>query len=197
MRVLFVHQGFPGQFVHVAPALARVPGNEVVALSMGEAALPGVRNVRHRVARGSTPGIHPLAGDFESKVIRGESAASAAMALRAEGFEPDVIYGHPGWGETLFLKDVWPDAAILSFVEFYYRSIGADVNFDPEFPLDTPGTLRIRSKNASLCLALTDSDRLVTPTEWQARQVPDIFRDRLSVIHDGIDTDAIEPNAGG
>ena len=194
MRILFGHQGFPGQYLHIAPAIARVPGNEVVALTMGGGALPGVRMVRHRAARGSTAGIHPLAGDFESKVIRGESAAVAAMDLRAPGFEPDVICGHPGWGETLFLKDVWPKAVILSFVEFYYRSSGADVDFDPEFPLDEMGKLRIRSKNASLCLALADSDWSVCPTEWQARQIPDVFRDRLSVVHDGVDTDKIRPS---
>ena len=194
MRILFVHQNFPSQYLHVAPALARTPGNEVVALTMGNGTVPGVRVVRHGVERGSTPGIHPLAGDFEAKVIRGESAARAASALRAQGFEPDVICGHPGWGETLFLKDVWPRTPILSFVEFYYRTQGADVGFDPEFPLDDPNRFRVRSKNASVCMSLADADWLVSPTEWQGRQIPQAFHDRLSVIHDGIDTDAVKPN---
>ena len=194
MRVLFVHQNFPGQYMHLAPALARIDGNKVVALTMNTASVRGVRNVRHCVTRGSTPGVHSLAGDFEAKVIRGESAASAALALRSEGFEPDVICGHPGWGETLFLKDVWPGARILTFIEFFYHADGADVGFDPEFPLDQAGRLRIRSKNAALSLALTDSDWLLSPTAWQAQQIPKIYRNRLSIIHDGIDTDAVRPN---
>lgn len=196
MRILFVHQNFPGQYRHIAPAVAKRPGNEVVALTMSNNAVAGVRNVQYALARGSTPGIHPFAGDFESKVIRGHSAARAASALRAEGFVPDIICGHPGWGETLFLKDVWPAAPILSFVEFVYQNSGADVGFDPEFPVDDEERFRVRSKNASVFLSLADSDWLVSPTAWQARQVPAEYRSRLSVIHDGIDTDLVAPNPG-
>ena len=194
MRILFVHQNFPAQYLHIAPALARVSGNEVVALTMGNGSVPGVRSVRHQVGKNSTPGVHPLAGGFESKVIRGESAALAALSLKAEGFTPDVICGHPGWGETLFLKDVWPKAQLLSFVEFVYRAEGADVGFDPEFPINDMGKLQVRAKNASVYMSLADSDWLVAPTAWQAEQIPTPFRERLSVIHDGIDTDAVKPN---
>jgi glycosyltransferase involved in cell wall biosynthesis len=195
MRVLFVHQNFPGQYEHLAPAAAR-EGWEVVALGLGKAAdLPGVRYVRHALRQVSTPGIHPFAGEFESKVIRAESAANAALALRAEGFTPDLICGHPGWGETLLLKDVWPDAKILSFVEFNYRAEGADVGFDPEFPLrDDAARFKIRVKNAHNYLAYADSDWLVSPTRWQGAQVPPAYQDRLSIIHDGIDTDRVRPN---
>ncbi len=194
MRILFVHQNFPAQYRHIAPALARIPGNDVIALTMQAGTAPGVRSVRHQPGRSSTPGVHPLASDFEAKAIRGESAALAAIKLRAEGFNPDVICGHPGWGETLFLKEVWPRARLLSFVEFVYRSEGADVGFDPEFPIDDPGRFRVRSLNASIYLSLADADWLVVPTAWQGEQLPSPFRTRLSVIHDGIDTDAIRPN---
>lgn len=157
--------------------------------------IPGVRIVQHTVERGSTPGIHALAGNFESKMLRGESAARAAMALRAEGFEPDVICGHSGWGETVFLKDVWPRARLLSFIEFIYASAGADVGFDPEFPLDDAGSFKIRSLNAASYLVMEASDWLVTPTRWQAAKIPRACHGSLSVIHDGVDTDQIRPNA--
>ena len=194
MRILFVHQNFPGQYRHVASALARDPRNDVAALQIGGGTLPGVRTVRHTVKRGSTSGIHPLAQDFESKMIRGESAARTAFSMRAEGFVPDIICGHPGWGETLFLKDVWPDTPILSFFEFAYRHQGADVGFDPEFPLSGEEAYRVRSKNASILLALASSDWLVTPTKWQGQQLPPEYQDRLSIIHDGIDTKLVSPN---
>ncbi|MFE1598265.1 glycosyltransferase family 4 protein [Methylobacterium sp. ID0610] len=196
MRVLFVHQNFPGQYRHVAPALAARPGHAVVALGINPAPpLPGVRHLRYPVAGRSTPGIHRLAQDFETKVLRGEAAARAAFGLKAEGFTPDVICGHPGWGETLFLKDVWPETRLLSFVEFSYSARGADVGFDPEFPArEGEGLFPVRARNAGQFLAFEASDRLVSPTRWQASRVPAPFHDRLSVIHDGIDTDLVRPD---
>ncbi len=194
MRILFVHQNFPGQYLHLAPALARIPGNQVFALTLGSGTAEGVTIFRYSLSRGSTQGIHVLASDFESKVIRGEAAAQAALSLKENGFTPDVICGHPGWGETLFLKDVWPQVPLLSFVEFVYKTEGADVGFDPEFPLDIQSRLRVRSKNAAVYLPIADADWLVTPTAWQGEQVPKPFHDRLSIIHDGIDTEAVKPN---
>jgi hypothetical protein len=48
-RFLFVHQNFPGQFRHLAPALA-AEGHEVVALGMVDAPeqLKGVRYLLHQ-----------------------------------------------------------------------------------------------------------------------------------------------------
>lgn len=196
MRVLFVHQNFPGQYRHVAPALAARPGTEVVALGINPApALPGVRHVRYTVAGRSTPGIHPPAADFETATLRGEAAARAALALKAEGFVPDVICGHSGWGETLFLKDVWPRARLLTFAEFFYSATGADSGFDPEFPAREGAAFRTRARNAGQLVAFEASDRLVSPTAWQASRIPAAFRDRLTVIHDGIDTDLLRPDA--
>ncbi|TNC14371.1 glycosyltransferase [Methylobacterium terricola] len=190
MRVLFVHQNFPGQYRHVAPALAARPGTEVVALGINPApALPGMRHVRYAVPGRSTPGIHPLAANFETATLRSEAAARAGLALKAEGFAPDVICGHSSWGETLFLKDVWPRARLLTFAEFYYGATGADSGFDPEFPAPEGDALRTRARNTGQLVAFEASDRLVSPTAWQASRIPAVFRDRLSVIHDGIDTD--------
>ena len=132
MKVLFVHQNFTGQFKHLAPALQRA-GHEVRAMAIGGAGLPQVAMVRYAVARGSTRDIHPLAADFETKLIRGDACAAAALRVKREGYTPDVIVANPGWGENLFLKDVWPDARLLALLEFFYAVRGLDVNFDPEF----------------------------------------------------------------
>jgi hypothetical protein len=124
MRVLFVHQNFPGQYLHLAPALA-ARGDEVVALAIeGKKPSPGVRVITYKPRRGSSESIHPWVADIETKVIRGEAAARAALELRNRGFVPDVICAHPGWGEALFLKDVFAKTRMLSFVEFYYRAEG-------------------------------------------------------------------------
>ena len=195
MRVLFVHQNFPGQYLQLAPALA-ARGDEVVALAIeGKKPSRGVRIITYKPRRGSSESIHPWVADIETKVIRGEAAARAALELRNRGFVPDVICAHPGWGEALFLKDVFPKTRMLSFVEFYYRAEGADFGFDPEFAVDgVAAHCRLRMKNANSLLNLDAADWCVTPTEWQRSTVPAYRRDRLTVIHDGIDTEHVKPD---
>lgn len=196
MRLLFVHQNFPGQYKHIAPLLAAKPGNRVVALCINEPPpMPGVEIVRYVPARSSTKGLHPWLVDTESKVIRGEAAANAAIKLREQGFTPDLICTNPGWGESLFLKEVWPDTPILCLFEFYYHAHGADVGFDPEYP-DTgfETECKLRLKNTHLLLSLETMDWGLSPTEWQRAQLPALHQPRVSVVHDGIDTRAIAPN---
>lgn len=199
MKVLFVHQNFPAQFKHLAPALAAA-GHEVIALTLrrqAPAALKGVRVVTYAVTRGSSRGIHPWAGDFETKVIRGEACFRAALQLRDKGFSPDVIVAHPGWGESLFLRHVWPKARIGLYGEFFYRSEGADVGFDPETSVVTEAEAsRVTLRNAAMLLAMDGADAAIAPTHWQASTYPESFRSRIAVIHDGIDTAAAAPDPG-
>ena len=195
MNVLFVHQNFPGQFKHLAPALAKA-GHQVKALAIDGAGLPDIETLRYRPARGSTANMHPWAADFETKVIRGEACAGAALQLKAAGFMPDVIVTNPGWGESLFLKDVWPLARMLALIEFFYAARGLDCDFDPEFAnTSLANDARVRTKNANMLLALAAMDHGVCPTAFQRGTVPAMFLDRLSVIFDGIDTNVVRPDA--
>ena len=198
MKILCVHQNFPGQFKHLAPALA-ARGHEVTAMTMQPVKQPawqGVRMVPYAAARGSTPNVHPWVSDFETKAIRGEACFRAALKMRAEGYVPDVIMAHHGWGESLFLKDVWPEARLGIYCEFFYRTQGADTGFDPEFPIsDAAGdACRLRLKNLNNLLHFEVADAGLSPTHWQASTFPEPFRSRISVIHDGIDTRALAPN---
>lgn len=197
MRVLFVHQNFPGQFKYLAPVLAQQPGNEVVALSMREdRQLPGIRHVRYQAGRGSTPQIHPWAVDFESKLIRAEAAARAASQLKASGFVPDLICVHPGWGESLFLKDVFPSARLLSWCEYFYQPQGFDAGFDPEYPEPEFNDWRLRAKNAGNLMALDLTDWGITATQFQRSSHPARYQPRISVIHEGIHTANVRPQPG-
>lgn len=197
MNILFVHQNFPGQFKHLAPALAE-RGHTVLALTLksvlaGNA--PGVRIVSYALSRGSSANTHPWISDLEAKVIRGEACYKAALQLRAEEFHPDVIIAHPGWGESLFLKDVWPAAKLGLYCEFFYRSEGTDIGFDPEFTsAETSLASRLRLKNMHYQLQLDVVDAAISPTHWQASTFPPSWQEKISVIHDGIDTERIKPN---
>ena len=195
MNILFIHQNFPAQFKFLAPALAR-RGHTVLALCVNEApAVEGVSIYRYKIERGSSKDIHPWASEFETKVLRGEACGRAAMVLQARGFTPDLICAHPGWGELLFLKDVWPSVRILGYWEFYYASRDSDVDFDPEFHKPSfENMARLRTKNANNLLALEICDWNLTPTAWQQRQFSPMWRDKMSVIHDGIDTKVVVPD---
>ncbi len=196
MKALFIHQNFPGQYKHLAPALA-ARGDRVKALCVNQMTtpMPGVDVIRYPIVRGSSPNIHPLVTEFETKVIRGEACARAMRKMKDQGFSPDIILAHPGWGEAMFAKQVFPDARLLSFIEYFYAAHGQDVNFDREFQKRKfEDDMRTETKNANSLLALNTMDWGVSPTAWQRDTNPEIFRDRISVIHDGIDTDALRPD---
>ena len=198
MNILFIHQNFPGQFKFLAPALAG-RGHRVVAMTMQkieQQQWQGVSLVPYAASRGSTPGIHPWVGDFETKTIRGEACFRAALKLKQQGFNPDVIVAHHGWGESLFLKEIWPTAKLGIYCEFFYHASGSDVGFDPEFPVtDVAEPCRMRLKNLNNLLHFDIADAGLSPTHWQASTFPAPFRDRITVVHDGIDTDAVQPNS--
>ena len=197
MNILFVHQNFPGQFKHLAPALASA-GHRVLAMTMREVRerfWNGVELVPYGASRSSTPGIHPWVVDWETKVIRGEACFRAALQLKAGGFMPDAIVAHPGWGESLFLKDVWPQARLGMYSEFFYHRHGADVDFDPEFLVSDEGEVcRIQLKNLNNLAHFSVADAGLSPTHWQASTFPEPFRSRITVVHDGIDTQVIRPD---
>ena len=195
MNILFVHNNFPGQFGAWAQHLAKLRGHHVVAIgSRTAAAIPDVELHRYELKRGSSKSVHNFAVRFEADCIRAEAVARTAEQLRRSGFSPDVIVAHIGWGESLFLRDVWPASKIIVYCEFYYRSRGLDVNFDPEFESPTiEGDMRVRAKNAGTTLALADADIGLSPTHWQRSVFPEQLQSRIEVIHDGIDTSEARP----
>jgi glycosyltransferase involved in cell wall biosynthesis len=195
MRVLFIHQNFPGQFKHIAQHLAQQSGVEVLAIGRDTArGLPGVRLLRYKPHRPANAGTHPYARTFEDAVLHGQEVLRLLLDLKRKGYRPDVIVAHPGWGETLYAKEAFPDTRLIHFCEFYYHSRGADANFDPEFPLGIDGAARIRSRNALHLLSLENCDQAITPTHWQHSLHPAAYRDKIQIIHEGIDTAALGPD---
>ena len=197
MNILFIHQNFPGQFKFLAPALAK-QGHQVTAMTMQKNDLniwQGVQLVHYSAQRGTSPSVHPWVSDFETKTIRGEACFKAALQMKRQGYMPDVIVAHHGWGESLFLKEVWPKSKLGIYCEFFYHPLGADVGFDPEFPATDEGEVcRLRLKNLNNLLHFDLADAGISPTHWQASTFPELFKHKITVVHDGIDTQAVAPN---
>lgn len=192
MKILFIHQNFPGQFKHLAPALA-ARGDEVRALYIDGQGLKAIQGCKYSLKRGNARDVHPWARDFESKMLRAEACAEAMSQWRDQGFEPDLVIAHPGWGEGLAVRDVFPRARQLHFVEWYYHYEGGDVGFDPEFGAGDVPAPRVRAKNAVNLLSLAQMDAGYSPTEWQRSRVIEPYRSRIEVIHDGVDTGLLQP----
>jgi len=199
MKILLIHHNFPGQFKHLAPALL-AEGHRVRALPLRNDTSPsvwkGVELVPYHPDRGSTSGIHPWVVDIEAKTIRGEAVFRHAVVMRdREGYNPDIIIAHPGWGESLFLKDVWPEVKLGIYCEYYYQEHATDAEFDPEFARHDPGDgCRLWLKNINNILHFSVADAGISPTVFQASTFPESFREKISVIHDGIDTRKVKPN---
>ena len=190
MNLLIVHQNFPGQYRHLAAALV-ARGDRVVAIG-GPAAKPLKGLSLHRydpMPAGGVPPCHSWVGDMQTKVLRAEAVAAQIEALQNKGLKVDLVIGHPGWGELLAIKDVLPGVPVLHQLEFFYQLEGADTGFDPEFSQASwRSQACLRLRRAPQLLALEDLDWGLAPTRWQASTAPLAYRDRISVIHEGIDT---------
>lgn len=187
-RILFVHQNFPGQFPHIADGAVKA-GYKVAAITgpTGKKR-PGVDVRQWKLSRGTTKGIYEPAIRAEADLLRAEAAAQIAVQLKADGFIPDLIIGHPGWGETLHLGEVFPGVPQILFGEFFYRSHGADVGFDTEFEQRTiENDFKTNAKNAGMALAYAMADTIVCPTPFQAGTFPKGFASSIRILHEGVD----------
>jgi len=196
MKILLIHQNFPGQFLHLASELAR-RGHEVRALTDASNTrsfpTPAFR-YKYEPAK-VDPAATRLGRNYTTMSDRGVVVARACMQLREQGYVPDVVFGHSGWGETLFLKEVWPEAKLIVYAEFYYRGRGADVGFDPEFNAASFDQVMIaQGRTAHLGQAMLHADAGLSPTKWQASTYPAVLLDRIKVIFDGVDTAVMRPD---
>ena len=196
MNVLFVHNNFPAQFRHIASTLAREGGFRMAAIGEeGSADVDGVDVRRYKRMEGATAGTHAFARRFDHECRRAERVMFKALQLKSEGFEPDLIVAHCGWGETLPLRALFTRARMATYCEFYYRAEGQDVGFDEEmgrFGVD--GHVMIVGKNASTLLSLVDADLGISPTPWQKSTFPGEFQSKIHVAHEGVDTTWIAPD---
>lgn len=197
MIVIFIHQNFPAQYVHIVRYLAEDPENQVYFITQeGVNQLAGVNKLVYRPEMPTVSTCHAYTVAFDSAVRTGVAVAEVCQTLRDSGVVPDVIVGHCGWGETLFVKDVYPKVPLLSYFEFFYHPRGADVGFDSEFAPCGPGDYaRLQVRNSVNRLSFAVSDWGHTATAWQRSLFPAAMQARITSLHEGIDTERIRPDA--
>lgn len=195
MRILFVHKHFPGHYGHLVRALLARGDQVAFVCERVDAAIEGIEPTRYVPHRSPAPTAHHYVQGIEGTVLAGQAAFRSMMRLSDAGFRPDVVCAHAGFGPGLYVKDVFPDAALIGHFEWFYRSAGADADF-LDGPLPDDDRLRIRTRNAGILLELAGADAATTPTRFQQAQFPEFLRSRLRVLHEGIDTDFYSPGPG-
>ncbi|MFN3460299.1 MAG: glycosyltransferase family 4 protein [Oceanibaculum sp.] len=195
MRILFIHQNCPGQYKHLVMHLKEDPKNDIVFISKPNGnTITGIRRIDYKPHREPNPHTHHYLVGTENGVLHGQAVARVLIALKEKGWKPDIICAHPGWGEALFVKDVYPDVPLLGFFEFFYHAEGADCGFDPQYPNSMDDYFRLRVKNTVNLLSLEACDWGMSPTFWQRDVHPEVFKPKISVIHDGVDTARLTPD---
>ncbi len=204
-KILFLHQNFPAQYKHLAPELAKLKKYDVYTLSLDSPntyklddlnnSLKNITHFKYSIEEGNSAGTNRLAVEFETKMIRASAVLERALKLEKEGFKPDLLIVHPGWGEGFVLKEVWPDARFINYFEFYYNTKDSDVDFDllensrPDYDINLK--TKLVARNAPFLSACNQSDIMISPTNFQKSTAPKEYQNKIKVVHDGIDTDVL------
>jgi glycosyltransferase involved in cell wall biosynthesis len=195
-NVLFVHQNFPGQYKLLAREINSHPKFKAVALGQKSPFAQDFGPL-HYQAYTSGPDLgadlFPPLTFFSEQVRRGDIVRRHFLDLKQKGFSPDLCFVHPGWGEAVFLRDVFPNAKIVSYLEYYYRSSNSDLDYDPEFQAPAVDFQYVSLRNLPTLQAAAEADVLVSPTHWQAQTFPAPLAKRIHVLHEGIDTSVAAP----
>ncbi|UTW60045.1 glycosyltransferase [Kordiimonas sp. SCSIO 12603] len=198
MRILFVHNNFPGQYRRLLRYIESNPklGVEVnvATLQKNEQKFKAKRVFKFKPHRDATQGIHPSLIATERAVLQGHALYGAFLNSKDTSFKPDLIMSHSGWGSNMFLKDMFPDAKLLTYYEWYYHARGGDVEFLNNKRSDANDAMRIRMKNNPILQDLAVMDHGQCPTSFQHSRLPEVFRSKVSVLHDGVDTEFFQPN---
>ena len=197
MKILFVHQNMPGQYRELLQWLLARGGHQIAFLTQRRDAptLDGLSTVIYKPHHVPAKDAYGLSKVWEEATGAGFGAAMAARQLeRDQGFRPDLVMGHTGWGELLFFKEIWPDVPILGFYEYFYNMTGGLVGFDPAEPVSEHTPFLTRARNAVPYANMHVTDLGHVPTQWQKNTFPAAFHDKFYTCHDGIRTDLLRPD---
>ncbi len=199
MDILFIHPNFPGQFRQLAAYFAHHPNTHVFAV--GDEAwvadnepIDAVVLMTYPSPEKAGDSVHRYNRSMDVAVRRAELVKDLLLAKKREGFEPEIIIVHPGWGDAFFLKELFPLTPVVGFFEFFYHPRGADVGFDPEFPSGFDDIFRLKILNGVQLLALESCDYHISPTHWQKKLFPAVYHDKIHVLHEGIEVELLHPN---
>jgi glycosyltransferase involved in cell wall biosynthesis len=197
MHVLFVHRTFPGQFEHIARYLASRPEHRCTYVSEAPSTEEeGIRNIHYDVPVEADRPSSYLTQDVDEEIGHAAGVYDALKPLQGS-IRPDLIVGHTGWGSTLLLPELYPGVPVIDYFEYFHVPHRSAIDFRHDFPPPRRFSLRQRVLNATRMLHLEYCSAGYTPTNFQLALLPERYRSKVRVIHDGIDTEfwrrSVEP----
>ncbi|MDG2224499.1 MAG: glycosyltransferase [Rubripirellula sp.] len=194
MHILFVHKNYPAQFGHIARHLIDRHGFRCTfASEKPPAQWDGLERIQYDPRGGATENTHFCSRSFENQVWSSQGLFDALQAR--PDIQPDLVVGHSGFVSTLYLRELY-NCPVISYFEFFYHTQDSDLDFRTDLPAyETSDLLRARTRNAIFLLDLQNCDRGYSPTEFQRRQLPAVYRPKLATIFDGIDTQFWKPES--
>jgi glycosyltransferase involved in cell wall biosynthesis len=191
MELLLIHQNHPGQFRDLTSALER-RGHRVLGLG----ATPRGRGGSQDITKGprlhydwQPPNLPAELADpvLEANLRRAVRVQEHCLKLRAQGYQPDAVLAHSGWGECLYLGDIWPEAVLIAYPELYATPLLLGYGFDADLGEPSPGQRsQWRRGNLMGLAAVADADACVVPTCFARDTFPPHLRSRFHVLHEGL-----------
>ena len=189
MKLLLVHQNFPGQFRDVGPALCD-RGHELKAIGSSQRNCDSrIEVLRYEHQLGVRSGVHHHSLEVDDWIRRSEHVAEQAMTLKRQGWAPDVMLAHPGWGEALLLRQVFPATPLVIWPELWLRPEHLGQSSDC---LSVQQMQYLRIKDWLVDGAMADASLAIVPTRYQASTFPERWQKKISVVHEGVPETLLE-----
>ena len=94
------------------------------------------------------------------------------------------MLAHPGWGEALLLRQVFPSTPLVIWPELWLRP--EHMGIDPAQGLNVGQMQYLRIKDWLVDGAMADASVAVVPTKYQASTFPQRWQHKIEVVHEGI-----------
>ena len=198
MKILLLHQNFPGQFRQLLPFLLERDHELVAICSHPRPVLnsPRLRIIRYKEPKNLNVDLSGSCKIWQEALLRAEIVGRLLLQLDSEGWQPDCVLAHSGWGEALPVKDIWPQTSLVVWPELWLRPEHMGFIADSKQPQRSREIQLLNlGRNTLTQASLASASAWVLPTQHQADSFPDAFHsDRMHIIHEGIDCSIATPN---
>ncbi|MFV0292185.1 MAG: glycosyltransferase [Paracoccus sp. (in: a-proteobacteria)] len=194
-RILFLHRTGPAQFEFLSKWLVE-QGWDVTMVHSGDNPDTETDGIRTRWFHSRQP--MQKQSDFryvlEYASVNCLGASELMFRMRYdEGYIPDIVMAHVGWGVGLCVKDIWPECKYVAYHEWYYTNRNW-VTGKAEVPRGVTSLVGDRMRNLPISGEMDLADANWCPTRFQASRFPPEMQRQISVLPDGVNCEIHTPD---